>query len=257
MNNHPSFHLRVATLVVALASLPALAQTSTVSPASTSEQEATATTSTTGAGEASKDELRVSQEEAKQEVTDINKASKVIGMAVKNKENEDLGKVHDLVIDPQSGKIVYAVLSSGGILGMGDRLIAVPFESLTPQQGEKGFLLDADKERLSQAPGITEDNWPRIDAARESTVGLSPTGRPSTQSGRADFGDTSATSTISKPEVSDTSSSATPATTTEAEQRRPADLIEAPSSSAPPHGEVTNAPESPASNSTGETTTQP
>src|SRR5689334_5473129 len=45
------------------------------------------------------------------------KASKVIGMAVENPQNEKLGKVDDLAVDLQSGRIVEAVLSVGGFLG--------------------------------------------------------------------------------------------------------------------------------------------
>ena len=68
--------------------------------------------------EQSQQELKVTDQEMKQQVTDANKASKLIGMKVKNRQDEDLGKISELVVDYQSGKIAYAVLSSGGILGM-------------------------------------------------------------------------------------------------------------------------------------------
>jgi sporulation protein YlmC with PRC-barrel domain len=205
MKRHYPFQpFRLATLALSISTLPALGQ-----DAASAQTESP--TSAQSEREASKDELRVAPEEAKQEVTDANKASKIIGMAVKNKENENVGKVHDLVIDPQSGKIAYAVLSSGGVMGMGDKLIAVPFESLTPQQGEKGFLINAQKERLREAPGFTEKNWPKLDAAQDSTIGLSPTGRPSSKSGRADYdASASATSSSSSPSSSSTSSGASP-----------------------------------------------
>lgn len=128
--------------------------------------------------EAKKDELKVAADEAKKEVTDINKASKIIGMKVVNKQNEDLGKIKDLVVDIESGKIAYAVLSSGGSFGMGGTLVAVPMESLTPLQGADSFVIDAQKDRLSQASGFNDKDWPSIDAAQDSTVGLSPTGGP-------------------------------------------------------------------------------
>src|ERR1700674_4824957 len=48
------------------------------------------------------------------------KANKVIGMEVKNSQNEKLGKVDDLAIDLGSGRIVAAVISIGGFLGLGD-----------------------------------------------------------------------------------------------------------------------------------------
>ena len=52
--------------------------------------------------------------------------SKLIGESVINRDNEDLGKIHELVIDAQSGRLAYAVLSFGGFLGMGSKLFALP-----------------------------------------------------------------------------------------------------------------------------------
>jgi len=66
-------------------------------------------------------------------------------MAVKNLQNENLGKINDLVFDPESGRISYAVVSIGGVLGVGDKLIAVPVTSLRPQPGQKHLVLNMDK----------------------------------------------------------------------------------------------------------------
>jgi sporulation protein YlmC with PRC-barrel domain len=140
----------------------------------------------TRGGEASKDELKVEPSEAQKEVTEINRASNIIGMKVVNKQNEDIGRIKDLVVDFESGKIAYAVLSVGATLGVGGKLVAIPAESLAPQPGAKALLLDASKDRLAQAPGFDEDDWPRIDAASATTVGLSPTGRPSPPSKKGD-----------------------------------------------------------------------
>src|ERR1017187_6880347 len=54
------------------------------------------------------------------------KASDIIGMTVKNLQDEKLGKVEDLALDVQSGRIVQVILSSGGFLGVGNTLMAVP-----------------------------------------------------------------------------------------------------------------------------------
>jgi hypothetical protein len=68
--------------------------------------------------------------------------------------------IEDLVIDPQTSRVDYAVLSFGGFLGMGDKLFAVPLEAMTLSADEKKFILDVDKERLKNAPGFDKDNWP-------------------------------------------------------------------------------------------------
>lgn len=121
--------------------------------------------------EASKDELKVSTRALHNEVTDANKASKIIGMEVKNRENERVGRVKDIVLDVQSGKVAYAVLSTG-MLG-GGKLIAVPLDVLTLQPGAKNFLIDAPKDRIEAAPGFADNNWPGLDATQQGrTIGL-------------------------------------------------------------------------------------
>lgn len=93
-------------------------------------------------------------------LTTANKASEIIGMDVYNAQNEKLGKVDDLIVDWSAGRIRYAVLSSGGILGVGDKLVAVPASSFSYVAGEKKLLLDADKQSLKEAPQFSKSEWP-------------------------------------------------------------------------------------------------
>jgi sporulation protein YlmC with PRC-barrel domain len=108
---------------------------------------------------------RVSDSELKKSVKEVNKASSFIGMSVQNLQNEKLGTVKDLVFDPSTGKISYAVLSVGGFLRVGDKLIAVPLTSIRPQPGQKYLVLNMSKDELTAAPGLAKDNWPNLDAA--------------------------------------------------------------------------------------------
>jgi sporulation protein YlmC with PRC-barrel domain len=87
-------------------------------------------------------------------------ATTLIGDPVVNPKGEKLGKIEDLVIDPQSSRVDYAVLSFGGFLGMGDKLFAVPLEAMRLSSDERKFILNVDKERLKDAPGFDKDNWP-------------------------------------------------------------------------------------------------
>jgi sporulation protein YlmC with PRC-barrel domain len=88
------------------------------------------------------------------------KASEVIGYSVKNAEGQELGAIEDLVLDPEHGRIGYAVLSFGGFLGMGDKLFAIPWEAMKPIPAQETFRLDIAKEKLEKAPGFNKDNWP-------------------------------------------------------------------------------------------------
>lgn len=59
------------------------------------------------------------------------RAQDVIGISVRGHAGEDFGKLKDLVIDPQSGRIVYAIVSTGGVLGVGGTERAVPFSAIS------------------------------------------------------------------------------------------------------------------------------
>ena len=87
-------------------------------------------------------------------------ADTLIGDDVYNHDDEQLGDIKEIMLDMRSGRIAYAVLSFGGVLGLGEKLFAVPWEKLTLDTVNKRFLLDVGKEQLKSAPGFDQDNWP-------------------------------------------------------------------------------------------------
>lgn len=86
--------------------------------------------------------------------------STLSGDKVINNTGQDLGDIKDFMVDLDNGRIVYAVLSFGGFLGMGDKLFAIPFDALEVDTQRECFKLDVNKEILENAPGFDEDNWP-------------------------------------------------------------------------------------------------
>jgi sporulation protein YlmC with PRC-barrel domain len=89
-------------------------------------------------------------------------ASSLAGNKVKNLEGEDLGKIEEIMIDLQSGRVAYAVLSFGsGFLHSG-KLLAVPWAALAVDQGDKKFLLNVPKATLESAEGFDKDHWPDL-----------------------------------------------------------------------------------------------
>ncbi|RYY01621.1 MAG: PRC-barrel domain containing protein [Gammaproteobacteria bacterium] len=82
------------------------------------------------------------------------------GNDVYNTAEEDLGDIKEIMLDVASGKVAYAVLSFGGVLGLGEKLFAVPWTSLKLDTANKRFILDVSKERLENAPGFDKDDWP-------------------------------------------------------------------------------------------------
>lgn len=82
------------------------------------------------------------------------------GDKVVNFQNEDIGKVEEIMIDIHTGRVAYVVVSFGGILGIGNKLFAVPWSSLQVDTERKCFVMDAHKELLENAPGFDKNDWP-------------------------------------------------------------------------------------------------
>jgi sporulation protein YlmC with PRC-barrel domain len=88
-------------------------------------------------------------------------ASEIIGEAVANLHGENVGKIHELVIDAGKNRVVYAVLSFGGFMGMRNKLFAIPWEAFEFSETEKKLILNVDREKLEAAPGFEKgDKWP-------------------------------------------------------------------------------------------------
>ena len=85
----------------------------------------------------------------------VERAEKVLGKRVDGSDGEKLGKIDDLVVDLQSGRILYAIVGSGGVLGAGEKKRAVPPELFTGS-GES-FRLNVDKQKFNSAPEYTRE----------------------------------------------------------------------------------------------------
>lgn len=96
------------------------------------------------------------------------RAQDILGMNVRNAQGEKLGDVKDLMVDfEHPARIRYAALDYGGFLGIGDKLFAVPWQSMKlrhdADNNQRLFLeLDADKDSLKNAPGFDKDHWPNF-----------------------------------------------------------------------------------------------
>jgi sporulation protein YlmC with PRC-barrel domain len=109
------------------------------------------------------------------------RASKLIGKKVRNAQGENLGEIHDLMVDVNHQRVHYAVLAFGGFLGLGEKLFAYPVRAL--QADGDRLVLDVPKERLKDAPGFERNRWPNwgderyrgeVDRYHGSTVAIEP-----------------------------------------------------------------------------------
>ena len=89
-------------------------------------------------------------------------AEKVEGANVYNHQGDKLGTVDDIMIDKVSGKAIYAIMSFGGFLGIGEKYHPLPWSTLRYDEGKGGYVVNLDKQMLEKAPtyGMNEDfSW--------------------------------------------------------------------------------------------------
>jgi PRC-barrel domain len=97
---------------------------------------------------------------ATDETNDLISSDKVEGTGVYNREGEKLGSIHSVMIDKRSGKVAYAVMSFGGILGIGDRYHPLPWNVLTYDSRQGGYVVDLDQSMLEGAPSYSTSEMP-------------------------------------------------------------------------------------------------
>lgn len=90
------------------------------------------------------------------------KASNIIGAKVVNPKGDSLGDIKEIVIDPRTGKVAYAVVAFGGFFSMGEKLFAIPFGSFDFNVTKSEYVLNVSKERMEAAPGFASDKWPMM-----------------------------------------------------------------------------------------------
>jgi len=90
-------------------------------------------------------------------------SNKVEGTTVYNQEGDKLGSIYNFMVDKLSGQVEYAVLQFGGFLGLGSDYYPLPWEVLTYDTGEGGYVVNLDKEVLEKAPRYASGNDPAFD----------------------------------------------------------------------------------------------
>jgi len=80
------------------------------------------------------------------------RVSKVIGTNVQDSSGRKVGEVKDVIVDKESNNIMFAVLSFGGLLGMGEKYHPVPWASLDYDEDRKAYVVDYTREQLEAAP---------------------------------------------------------------------------------------------------------
>ena len=89
-------------------------------------------------------------------------SDKVEGTSVYNRNGDNIGTINHLMIDKIGGQVEFAVMSTGGFLGIGESYSPVPWDSLVYDVNLGGYVMDTDRARLEKAPRFTSNaqpNW--------------------------------------------------------------------------------------------------
>ena len=88
-------------------------------------------------------------------------SKRVEGTPIYGVDGERLGSVHSLMIDKESGQVAYAVLSFGGILGIGQKVHPVPWEKLSFDRERYGYRVNFSSDQVQDAPTLVLDDADR------------------------------------------------------------------------------------------------
>ncbi|KVC57889.1 PRC-barrel domain-containing protein [Burkholderia stagnalis] len=104
--------------------------------------------------------IRKERDTARGPGPDVMAAGTLTGDRVYAADGDDVGRIKDIMLDVHSGRIAYAVLASGGTLGIGDKLLAIPWSAFTLDTRQRCLRLAVPAERIRDAPGFDPDHWP-------------------------------------------------------------------------------------------------
>ena len=86
--------------------------------------------------------------------------SGISGASVTGADGETLGSITELMLDTDSGGVAYAVLAYGGVLGVGEKLFALPWDALAIDAASGEVSSSLTRERLDGLSGFDKDAWP-------------------------------------------------------------------------------------------------
>jgi hypothetical protein len=97
-------------------------------------------------------------------------SNRVEGTAVYNRDGEKLGRIEYFMVDKISGKAEYAIMSFGGLFGLGDNHYPLPWDVLEYDTERGGYVVDLDKDKLKSGPSFRAGEEPDFDSDYDRRV---------------------------------------------------------------------------------------
>lgn len=97
---------------------------------------------------------------ARDETSSLISSAKVQGTAVYNVDGERLGTIQHFMVGKQDGRVRFAVLSFGGLFGMGQSYHPLPWEKLRYDTEHGGYVLALSREQLQGGPAYGDEGEP-------------------------------------------------------------------------------------------------
>ena len=87
-------------------------------------------------------------------------SDRVVGTEVRRPDGSKIGRIERLMLDKASGRVAYAVMSFGGFLGIGESYHPLPWEVLTYDPAQGGYVVNLSREQLEGAPRYSASETP-------------------------------------------------------------------------------------------------
>lgn len=97
-------------------------------------------------------------------------SDKVEGTEVFARDGRRLGTLYNFMVDKVTGRVAYAVMTFGGFLGLGERLLPLPWAALSYDPVRGGYVVDVDPDRLAGAPTFAAGEEPWSDPEHRRNV---------------------------------------------------------------------------------------
>jgi hypothetical protein len=97
-------------------------------------------------------------------------SNRVEGTAVYDRDGGKLGRIEYFMVDKVSGQAEYAVMSFGGLFGLGGKHYPLPWDMLEYDPDKGGYVVDLDKDKLEQGPSFEAGQEPAFDRSYDRNV---------------------------------------------------------------------------------------